>query len=227
MKHIVALALATVIAVFVLWTALLSYQSQEPRYANHRLSEWVDAFDTNQRFSDEISPRSGFTDEEIHKALDAIGEKACPFLMKWLQEKPSPLKDKLNNFLNYHAWTHFIHFRFSPSRVSLAESGFQYYGTVTKTLQPRLIRMTLSQDADRRLCGYEAFYFSRPDKDVFLAVAYRGLSESDSGIRTMTAQWLVERFPEEAERAGVRHQYPQYYSLANEQTNAASSEMNQ
>ncbi|MGO8930967.1 MAG: hypothetical protein ACLQU3_29275 [Limisphaerales bacterium] len=182
-------------------TEHLPYQSEEPIYENHRLSEWLAAYRGNLSFPDK--QRSfGFTDDQVEKALDAIGEKAFPFLMRWLQGDLT--------YANF-----------------LAITGFQYYGPITKKLQPALIQMTLSKDSSLRDSGYEAFYFSQPDKDVFLPVAYRGLRDPDAGIRGMTAQWLIQRFAEEADKAGLRQQYPQFYSIVDQQTNNASSKVDQ
>ncbi len=178
----------------------LSYQSEEPINKNHRLSEWLAAYRGNLSFPDkERSP--GFTDEQVEKALDAIGEKAWPFLIKWLME--------------------------DTSTALRAIDGFLYYGPTTAPLQPALIQMTFSKDPSFRDSGYEAFYFSQPDKDVFLPVAYRGLRESDSGHRAMTAQWFIQRFTTEADKAGLRRQYPQFYSVLDEQTNNAANRVNQ
>jgi hypothetical protein len=76
-----------------------------------------------------------------------------------------------------------------------------------------------SRDPNLRDIAYECFYFSRPEKEVFLPVAYRGLKETS--VAEMTAQWLVERFPEE--QAGMRSRFPQFYSLEGEEANRTSA----
>jgi len=198
------------VAALATWAAALLYQSREPRCGNHSLSEWVDAYDTNNRFRDEEPPRSGLTDAQIESALGTIGEKAVPHLLRWAQAKDSPVKLKLNALLDRQRW---IRFRFARAidLHCLAASGFMYYGSTARAAQPTLIKMSLSRDPSLKLMGYEAFYFTLPNKEIFLPVAYRGLKEQDPDIQEMTAQRLVERFPAEAERAGMRSRFPQFY----------------
>jgi hypothetical protein len=91
----IALAMiAVVICAGVRW-----YQSREPSFNGRRLSEWLDAYDTNWRFSGEQTPRSGFTDAEIDAALESIGSKAFPHLLGWLRAKDPPYHDRLNALL--------------------------------------------------------------------------------------------------------------------------------
>lgn len=185
-------------------------QIQEPRHANHSLSEWLDAFDTNIHFPDEQPPRSGLTDEQIETALNAIGERALPYLLKWLQAKDSRFALQANALLEKQNWTHF-RFRTAIEKVCLAETGFMAFATEARPVEAALIRLTFSPDADLRGRAFAALYFTRPEREVFLPVAYRGLKEQDPGIQAMSAQWLIERFPEEAEAAGMRQSFPQFY----------------
>lgn len=202
---------AIMLAAIVGSGVLVWHESAEPIYGGHRLSEWLDAYDTNLRF-DEEDGRRVFSDTEIDTALNAIGEKALPQLLKWVRAKDLPYQRKLNALLERQPW---IRFRPTPAieKQCLASRGFQFYGSFARTLQPALIRLTFSQDPDLRGIAYECFYFSRPDKEVFLPVAYRGLA--DRSVADMTAQWLVERFPEEAEKLNIRKRSPQFYQDGN------------
>lgn len=199
-----ALLLILLVAIALVLGVLLTIQ--EPRYANHSLSEWLDAFDSNLHFPDEQRPRSGFTDEEIEAALHAIGERALPHLMNWLQAKDSPLLLQANALLDRQHWIDF-RFRRAIEKVCLAEAGFMAFGRDASPVQPALIQLTFSPDADIRALAFEALYFTRPEREVFLPVVHRGLKEQDSGVQAMSAQWFVERFPVEAEAAGVRQRF--------------------
>ncbi|HEY5910216.1 MAG TPA: hypothetical protein VJA21_06385 [Verrucomicrobiae bacterium] len=217
--HRILLGLSALVSAILTSGVLVWHESAEPIYRGHCLSEWLDAYDTNLRF-EEGDGRRKFNDAEIETALNALGESVLPRLLKWVRAKDFPYQRKANRLLERQRW---IRFRFTDamSKQCLASRGFQFYGCFTKPLQPALIRMTFSRDPDLRDIAYECFYFSRPDRQVFLPVAYRGLKESS--VAEMTAQWLVERFPEDAEQAGMRSRFPQFYSVEGEKTNQTSA----
>lgn len=146
---------------------------QEPHHANHSLSEWLDASNGNLHFPDEQPPRSGFTDEEIEAALHAIGERALPHLMKWLQAKDSRLLLQANALLDRQNWIDF-RFRRAMEKVCLAGTGFMAFAMDARPVEPALIRLTFSPDADMRGLAFQALYFTRPEREVFLPVVYRG-----------------------------------------------------
>lgn len=168
-------------------------QFSEPRYKGRSLSQWLNDWDTNLRFPDDVPPRSGFADAQIDAALDAIGTNAFPHLMKWLMTQESPLKERLNSLLNKQYW---IRFRFTSALEwqCLAETGFQYFAKDTRPLQPALIDLTKNRNREIRLGAYEAFFFTRPDDGVFLPVCRRALKEADPRARAMAQQWFEERF---------------------------------
>jgi len=165
----------------------------EPQYKGRSLSQWLNDWDTNLRFPDDVPPRSGFTDEQIDAALHAIGTNAFPHLMKWLTAQESPLKQRLNSLLNKQ---YSIRFRFMSSLEwqCLAETGFQYFGKDARPLQPALIDLTKNRNREIRLGAYEAFFFTRPEDEVFLPVCRRALKEADPRVRAMAQQWFEERF---------------------------------
>ena len=72
---------------------------------------------------------------------------------------------------------------------------------------PELIRLSYSCDTDIRLLAYEAAFFTRPDRELFLPLAARALNEEDGRINVMAAQWMSECFPFEAEKAGLRDRF--------------------
>jgi len=165
----------------------LTARFAEPQYRGRSLSQWLLDWDTNLRFPDDVPPRSGFTDEQIDAALDAIGTNAFPHLMNWLTAQDSPLKERANGLLNKQCW---IQFRFASAskRQCLAERGFQYFAKDARSLQPALIELTKKRNREVRLAAYEAFFFTRPEDEVFLPVYRRALKEA--GVRAMARQWL-------------------------------------
>jgi len=165
----------------------------ELRYAGRSLSQWLNDWDTNLRFPDDVPPRSGFTDEQIDAALDAIGTNAFPHLMNWLTARESPLKERVNGLLNRQCW---IQFRFASASEwqCLAERGFQYFAKDARSLQPALIDLTKNRNREIRLVAYEAFFFTRPEDEVFLPVCRRAVKEADPQGQAMARQWFEERF---------------------------------
>ena len=193
-----------------LWVILAVLPPSEPRWKGLRLSEWLAEQDDNMRFDPGDYRHSKFSDEEIAQALGGIGPAALPFLRQWLTAKPSRLTPRLNQWLNHQAW---IRFRFGDDLhlylQSLAETGFQVYGTNAQPLLPELIKLSHSRDPDTRLAAYEVAFFVRPDRDVFLPLAGRALNENDRGIQEMAAQCMLERFPDQAELLGLAARFPE------------------
>ena len=191
-KRYLGLGSLSMISAVVLWAASSLFQSREPVYQNRRLSEWLDAYSSNLSFTDEQPPRSGFKDEQIFEALNAIDLKALPHLLRWVQARDSQLSKKLNAMLGRQPW---IRFRFAAAieQQCLAERGFMFYGPSARAVRPTLKKMTLSEDPRERDLGYEGFFFTRPEAHEFLPVAYRALREPDTNTQAMAAQWIIER----------------------------------
>ncbi len=182
----------------------------EPSWKGHSLSEWLDAWDTNLRWPDENPPRSGFTDEQIDEAVQGIGDRALPFLIKWLQAKPGMLETRLSPLLARQQW---IRYRFlsADERQRVACNGFQCYATNAQSLLPELIKLRHSQDRSLRVMAYQSAFFTRPPKEIFLPLADQALQDRAADCEDMAVQWMVERFPEEAEKRNLRSRFPGYY----------------
>lgn len=207
-KHRRIWVTCTMLVCAMMASGILWWQTRaEPSYGGQTLSEWLDAYDTNLRF-DEEDGRRRFTDAQIERALQVIGDRAWPQLLKWVRARDLPHQGTLNTWLDRQRW---IRFRFIPAieQQCTASTGFMFYGSRTKPLQRALIRMTYDRDPAQRIIAYECFYFSRPERDVFLPVAIRGLQEP--AVAEMTAQWLAERFAEDAERLAIRNRFPHFY----------------
>jgi hypothetical protein len=144
-KPYVRKGLITAVAALVIWAGVSLYQSREPAYRGHFLSEWLDAYDTNLRF-EEGDGRRKFSDAEIETALNALGQSALPQLLKWVRAKDFPYQTKVNRLLERQRWIR-LRFKDAMSKQCLASRGFQFYGSFTKPLQPALIRMTFSRVA--------------------------------------------------------------------------------
>lgn len=164
----------------------------DPAWRGHRLSEWLTAWESNLRFADEQPSRSGFSDAEIEAALDALETQALPVCVAWLQVSRESDREGVGF-------------------QSLAVSGFQYYGTNMLPYWAAVESLTHSQDRDVKLAAYEAAFFSRPPKEQLFPLVERIFREEPAEYHELAAQWLMERFPEEAARRGLREKFPQFY----------------
>jgi hypothetical protein len=193
----------------------------EPSWKGHSLTEWLDAWDTNLR-ANAFDTNNGwppgkflpseFTDNQIREAVHGIGDRALPLLLRWAEAKPSVLETRVNPFLARLPW---IQFRFAPSdgRQCVACLGCMRYGTNAQPLLPELIRLSHSKDFAMRMVAYECAFFTRPPKEVFLPLADQALQDKAADCEDMAAQWMVQRFPEEAAKRNLRARFPEFYEV--------------
>jgi hypothetical protein len=159
-KPLIAASVISIL-VFALWIEKLGSQPSEPVWRGRFLSQWLDDFRTNLSFPDETPPRSGFSDEEIEQALNGIGDRALPFLMKWLKIKSdNGWRFQVNLWLYKTGLLRFFHdVPEAANWQGRACDGFQYYGTNTLPLLNEVDKLTRSHDADMRMVAYEAAFF--------------------------------------------------------------------
>lgn len=186
----------------------------EPVWKGHRLSEWLDFYDSSLRFETNDGRHPPFTDDEIAGALDGIGTNALPFLRRWLMAKPDRLRTWCNRRLMNLGLGRCQFAVDETSDDSLAETGFQYYGAAAQPLLPWLLELSHSADAHTRMIAYEAAFFTCPEKSVFLPLADRVLADQAANCEDMAAQWMIERFPEEAARRDLPMRFPQFQEAA-------------
>lgn len=195
--------IAVVMTAIVGWVV---WRPTEPVWKRHRLSEWLYAYDSHNRFDegDDRGRRSPLSDQEIEEALDEMRPAALPVLLRWLTQKSGRWKPRLNQLLNQQSLVGF-HFEERDYQI-LAVTGFMAYGEEAQPALPDLLKLPHSSDAHTRMLAYEAAFFTRPDKAIFLSLATRALREADPSIHEMAAQWLHERFPAEAEAILRKHE---------------------
>lgn len=220
MRQFIA-ALIFLVLLSAIWLGDQYSLSNEPVWGGHSLSQWLDAYRTNLSFPDETPPRSGFSDEEIGWALNGIGDRAFPFMLNWLT-----IKHDYNWRWTVDAWL----FRTGLSRYfhnvpeaqnwqGRATDGFMFYNTNAQQLLPALVKLTHSSDEDVRLCAYESAFSTRPSKEVFLPLTDRVLREERPACQGFAAQWMAQRFPEEADKRSLRSRYPQLFMLQTQPAN--------
>jgi len=175
------------------------WRPAEPTWKGRRLSGWLKAYDNHNRFEpdDPRGRRLPISDDEIRLALREMRAEALPVLVHWLSHKPSPHAPRLNRWLDQQS---FLKARFEEEDYQiLAVTGFMAYDTNAQPLLPELVTLSHSTDPHLRMLAYEAAFFTRPDRDIFMPLAERALAEQDQEIQAMAAQWLQTRFPDEAE----------------------------
>jgi len=200
--------LVSVLAVFGLlfWLGFATWPPSEPVWNGRPLSEWLAAYDSRLRFDEGDGRRSQLSDEEIEQALDGIGSAALPFLRQWLTAKASRGKMYVNLLLSYQSLTSFRCEQ--PNWQGVALTGFMAYGADAQPLLPELIELSRSKDFENRVLAYEAAFFTLPPREIFLPLVTRALEEQDAGVRAMATQWLVERFPTDAEQIELNESVP-------------------
>jgi HEAT repeat protein len=108
--------------------------SDEPRYNGRRLSKWLIAY------------RHAEDQDKAVEAISAIGTNAIPFLLRWLQEPPSPKRTKIRNALpnwvrNNQFVFHLLDPRLSEATMA-APMGFRVLGTNALPAIPDLVRIS-------------------------------------------------------------------------------------
>lgn len=188
------------------WHWLYPTEPPEPTWGNLRLSEWLEAYDASLRFEVDDGRHPTFTDAEIAAALDGIGTNALPCLQRWLLMKPNRFKSWCNIQLLKLRWLlPWCSLSFGEETQNyqrIAETGFMYYQHEARPLLPWLIQLSQSHDADLRGFAYEAAFFMRPDRDIFLPLADQALQDPAAGCDEAAVQWMAERFPKEALKRG-------------------------
>lgn len=207
-----ALSTAGLMLITVLLMIAATTPPAEPEWDGRRLSEWLDIWRSNMVFPPDHGLHPPFSDAEIETALEGIGTNALPFLKMWaIQPEPDRAKRWINaqlSKMNLHQFQFEID---DTHYLSIAGNGFQYYRQDTQPLLPWLIEMSHDSDPSLRARAFSLSFFTMPEKDVFLELADRALQDKDATRGGAAAQWMVQRFPEEADRRNLRARYPEHY----------------
>jgi hypothetical protein len=202
-RGLAPIAVSLLAVLVVVGMSGITGRPKEPEWEGHRLGEWLGWYDSSLHFDPGdglYPPRTG---AEIYRALDGIGTRALPFLKEWLMVEPARFKPWWNAQMATRGW---IRLRFATDEIGhqmLAERGFQYYGTDAQSLLPWLLEFSTNPDPRKRALAYEAAFFTRPDREIFLSLADRALRDDAAGCGPGAAQWMAERFPAEAARRNL------------------------
>jgi len=189
-KILIGSAAAMTMVAAACWLVL---RPVEPSWRGYPLSEWLDAYDSHNRFDEGDGRRSSFSDEEIERALKEMQPEALPILLKWLRQEQGGFESDLGRWLNQLPYVEV------PSGQvdyqDLAVTGFMAYGPDARPVLPELLKLSHSPDPDLRMLAYESAFFTQPGEADFLPLVQRAMQEKSPGVRAMAAQWLEERLP--------------------------------
>ena len=99
-------------------------------------------------------------------------------------------------------------------------TGFGILGSDAKPAWPALIQWTSSPDFYLRYFAFTCLSKSRPDEATFLPVLLRLIHDPDRNIQEAAARVLHNRFPKDAETAGVYKTFPELKNQPTAQSEA-------
>jgi hypothetical protein len=186
--------------------------SREPRFRGHFLTYWLASSGSPDR-QQEGSP----AEDEVSRAVDAIGTNAIPYLLMWLQaEQESQTQIRLvylikRQFPRYrHLW------RFD--RECMALKGFKLLGTNALSASTSLMRCTTNADYRVRWNALICLEQIGTQKESFVPILVQRLTDPQEVVRFHAARVLHSRFPPEAVAAGVYAVYPSLLAPATNTT---------
>ncbi len=213
------------VAALVLGTLAISvHRNTEPRYQGHTLTEWLHTGlkARSEHFNYQLSglqiPQPN-PELEASSAVKQIGPDAIPFLVEWSQADDTPIRTKVVNWLDMHTPLHF-HVETAGERHAMAHLGFVLLGEQAKLALPSLIRLTQAPNSEHRYWAFYCLLACQPDRETLLPVLKRLIHDPDTTIQFFAAHVFHDRYPEEAEAAGVYKILP---FLKEQSTNSATT----
>ncbi len=204
--------IAIVVAVLLAGCLVIYFATpKEPSYQGRTLTQWfwkfnrlrgdVAAYDTT------LPPHlEEFKSSE--RAIRAIGTNAIPTLLAWVRDaKSTPIRERLNLLLERQTLIRF-RFRLPVEKLWMAEECFDLLGTNALPAVPALVQLLQSPKMYQRQNAIDALSNITHDRTVMLPLLLPLLHSSDEDVRFRAAFCLREKFPDEAEKAGVYEMFP-------------------
>jgi hypothetical protein len=148
MKRLRLIAIVVVVQVLVGLVAYLT-TPPEPSYQGRTLTEWLKIHAKYHEKSDPNYFNPDSREAASAEAIQRIGTNGIPTLLRLIEAKDSPMKDRANLLL---ATQSFIRFRFQPADELryLAFLGFGHLGEGAMPTVPVLIQLMQTPDSSRR-----------------------------------------------------------------------------
>ena len=198
--RLILLLLLVVIGVLL---AFQLFENREPRYQGRSLTQWLEGYSDGVASVDDPNLRGRI--DESRDAVRHIGTNAVPFLLKKLSARETPVERRLKKLAGSQSW---IHFHFA-NRRPLAYLGFHILGEEARGAAPALARLTRHRDREVRFFALESLQSLNLDAPALLPTLLQIIHDPDPDIRSIAAQILSNLSPEEAEKAGVYHEFPE------------------
>jgi len=199
----------------IIWVgcvALLFVGPQEPSYGSKKLSELLyDRPGMGNRILQRRLAGDNFFElfDESADAVRAIGRKALPTLLGMLEANDSKVRRKLMELASEQTVIK-THFHVAWEKHESAIQGFAALGTNALSAVPELIQLSRHSDAGVRETALVCLDCVGPAKDTLLPVLEAGLRDSDHSVKTVSAEILAKRFPENALKLDIYELYPQF-----------------
>jgi hypothetical protein len=179
------------------------FENREPRYQGRNLTQWLEIY--NDAAASAAKTNRMDTIVEARNAVRSIGTNAVPFLLKKLSARETPIERRFKRLAGSQSW---IHFHFA-NRRTLAYAGFHILGEEARSAAPALAQLTRHRDREVRFFALESLSSLNLDAASLLPTLLQVIHDPDPDIRSIAAQILSNLSPEEAEKAGVYHEFPE------------------
>jgi hypothetical protein len=207
---------------------------REPQYQGRALTQWLDDLlrlenrDWLERGDLEQHPTWLATKD----ALNYMGKDALPFVLDDLVATPSRTTRVLASAASHKAiaavlkkkWADEIEASLEEERLRTSNRhlralcAFRAMGSNARSAEPTIVKLTEHEDHIMRLRAFNALQSMNPEKEVFMPVAKRLLSDRDRDIQYFSAACIRRLYPDELEAAGVYKLFP---TMRAETTNSA------
>jgi len=221
----IRIVLALVVVLVLGCLAIAIHRNTEPRHQGRTLTEWLHEGLKAQseygqyRWTERQNPQTNPDMKPITVAIKNIGPDVIPFLLEWSQVDDAPMRTKVVNWLDEHTPLHF-HVQTAGERHAMARLGFLLLGDESKSALPALIRLTRARYSEHRYWAFYCLLACQPDRETLLPVLNRLVHDPDTTIQFFAAHVFHDRYPQEAEAAGVYKILP---FLKEHSTNSAST----
>lgn len=179
--------------------AITFFRTREPRYQGRTLSEWVES-------AEEYSETDLQWQNASH-AVKQMASNAIPILLDWVRSEDSPVREKVIVWINQKVPLR-SHVKLAFQWHYAAMTGFALLGNEAQPAWPALVKLTSSANEQVQIYAFSCLTSSKADRTSMLTALTHLLHDSGEIVQFNAATEFSERFPQEAEAAGVYEMFP-------------------
>jgi hypothetical protein len=194
----VAAILGLVILGLVTVRSFVGTAPKEPRYNGRPLSQWLQDYDDAETPDTVASIHRDQVIAVSESAVNSIGTNAIPTLLAWLRGDNQPARGPLGSLLSRRRY------RIAQERRRMACIGFNILGENAQSAAPDLAALTLNTNTEVRTYALSILVRIPPKRKIFLPVLSRLLHDTNPTLREQAAFYMIELFPQDAEKMGIR-----------------------